>query len=457
MSACQLQDEPHQLSLWSEPTVASPEHETPEVNHKLVGETLSDSSSSPDTVLAHPWSASITKDSLLTASPPRSPSSSAENRENALSASQTGRVLRSAYHMAYCTDTVSRPPLTSKSQDNKFMSLRPKVVMGENGAEVTLEPTSTPRKPQRNVLTDQTNLTSQVVTPGSLDNRKLPTNSLLDADTSPSPISEKPQSPKSLGSQMLCGASGMGCLPEEIESSALVQIPQQNVERTIQMLLGNPMGLEGWCHGWQAWLYFGMEHGENADESTCETKEDMKRILRNRAFDLNARSRRIRILKEDLNPFDSSPERIDAPISLSKTRSFSICANATRKPDHHRSSTTPAVPSNVTPFGCYWDPYGCGQQDSDSPAVIRFRHFGSADEDLCYDSDPEEITRSRSRHIANDSESFLSFKDSDGLLSSNKNGANRQRDLCRPRRLDVDFDDDRQVKDVVQVRLQHSM
>lgn len=332
--------------------------------------------------------------------------------------------------------------------------------MGDDGAEVTLEPTTTPsRTTQRNVLTDQTNLMPQVVTPNLSDDRKLPTNSLLDADTSPSPIPEKTQRSKSLGSQMLCGASGMACLPEETESSALVQVPQQNVERTIQMLLGNPMGLEGWCHGWQAWLYFGMEQSENADESTYETKEDMKRVLRNRAFDLNARSRRIRVLKEDLHPFNSSPERIDAPIPLSKTRSFSVCENSTRKPDHHRSSTTPNVPSNVTPFGCYWDPYGCGQPDSDSPAVIRFRQFGSADEDLCYDSDPEEVTRRRSQHIpskSDDNEPFLSFTGTDGLLPSSKNRADRERDLGRPRRLDVDFDDDRHVKDVVQVRLQHS-
>ena len=452
MSTCRLQDEPHQLSVRSEPTVASPENET----QNLFGETLSDSGSSPNTVLAHPWSTLITKDSLLTASPPRGPSSSAENRENAQSPSQTGCALRSVYHMAHSTDAVWRPPL-EKSQDKEFMSLRPKVIMGENGAEVTLEPRSPLKTKQRNVLTDQTNRTHQIFTPDLLDNRKLPTNSLFDSDTSPSPIPEKMQRSKSLGSQTLCSASSVGCLPEEVESTALVQEPQQNVERTIQKLLGNPMELEGWCDGWQAWLYFGLERGENADESTCETKEDMKRVLRNRAFDLNARSRRIRVLKEDLNPFDACRERIDAPISLPKTRSFSFCGNATRKPDYHRLPTTPDVPSSVTSFVCYWDPYVCGQPDTDSPAVIRFRHFESADEDLCYDSDPEEITRHRSQHIASendDNETFLSFKGTDGLLS-NKNRVDQQRDLCRPRRLDFDFDDDRQIEDVVQVRLRY--
>jgi hypothetical protein len=100
----------------------------------------------------------------------------------------------------------------------------------------------------------------------------------------PSPNAEKNPRSKSLGSQMLCGASAFACLPEDTESSALVQLPQHIVEQTIQIFLGNPMGLDGWCHGWQAWSYFGMEQGDNADESTSETKEDMKRVRRNRAF-----------------------------------------------------------------------------------------------------------------------------------------------------------------------------
>jgi hypothetical protein len=348
--------------------------------------------------------------------------------------------------MTYGAEKVARPPLASKSQDHKVMSLKPKVVMGDDGAEITLELASTPsRTPQRNALSDQTN--------------NLPTNSLLDADIAPSPNAKKEPRSKSLGSQMLCGASALGCLPEDTESSALVQLPQHNVEQTIQILLGNPMGLDGWCHGWQAWLYFGMEHCDNADESTCETKEDMKRVLRNRAFDLNARNRRIKILKEDLNPFHSTPKKSSASVSLQKTRSFSVHENTARKPDHHRSSTSPDVHLSVASFGCGWNPYSCGRPDSDSPAIIRFRQFGSSDEDLCYDSDPEEITRRRSRHVASKSdeenESFLNFTGTDGLPSSNKSRTARRLDLGKPRRLDVDFDVDCHVKDIVQVRLQH--
>jgi hypothetical protein len=123
------------------------------------------------------------------------------------------------------------------------------------------------------------------------------------------------------------------------------------------------MGLDEWCHGWQAWLYFGMVEGDkNADERTSETKEDMKRVCRNRAFDLNARNRRIKILKEDLNPFDLTPKESSASAPLRrKTRSLSVHENTARKPDHHRSSTSPDVPSSVASFCCDYrfNPTGC--------------------------------------------------------------------------------------------------
>jgi hypothetical protein len=229
----------------------------------------------------------------------------------------------------------------------------------------------------------------------------------------------------------------------------------------IQNLLGDPMGLDGWCHGWQAWLYFGMEQGDNPDEGTSETKENMKRVLRNRAFDLNARNHRIKILKEDLNPFDSTLKKGSASKSFPKTRSLSVREIPTRKPDHHRSSTSPDVTPSITSFGCGWDPYNCGQANLNSPATIRFRQFTSSNEDLRYDSDPEDFSRRRSSHDTSKgekvNESFLNFADADGLPFSNKSKAHRRLELGKPRKLDVDFYDDFNVKDIVQVRMHHSL
>jgi hypothetical protein len=452
MSNYQLQANAIQLSASADPIVTSPYHDTPEklelVKRKLISKTRSDPGSSPNSVLVHPSSSPVTKDSLLRQSPSESASSSAENRENTLIPSRTRGVLHSVFRMSYGTEKVSLAPLASKSQDYKLISLRPKVVMGDDGAEITLELARTPsRTPQRNALTDQTN--------------KIRASSLFDADTSPSLNAETEPCSESLGSQMLCGASALGCQSDDTSSSALIQFPPHYVQETIQILLGNPLGLDGWCHGWQAWLYFGMEQGNNTNESSCETKEDMKRVLRNRAFDLNVRNRRIRILKRDLNPFDSTPKKSSESEPLQKTRSLSVHENTARKPDHHRSSTSLDVPSSIASFGCGWDPYSCGQEDSNSPATIRFRQFTSSNEDLRYDSDPEDFSRRRSSHDTSnrekENESFLNFADADGLPFSNKSKAHRRLDLGKPRKLDVDFYDDFHVKDIVQVRMHHSL
>jgi hypothetical protein len=93
---------------------------------------------------------------------------------------------------------------------------------------------------------------------------------------------------------------------------------------------------------------------------------------------------------------------------------------------------------------------GCGHADSDSPAVIRSTHLLD-DEDLCYDSDPEEMIRDRTR---SDNSTFMAFsKSTNCLVETSKKRGNRKGDFVVPRRLDAAFHDD-EAKDLVQVSLE---
>ena len=344
-----------------------------------------------------------------------------------------------------------RPP-TYKAKRHSDRRVVPRVVMGEEGAEITLD---TLAKQERPPLADRTNLAPPAVTPDMPGRRRLPhMNSLLDADISPStdipssPDTEnKEQQRPSFSAQIFCGTGAPGCLlSDDSDACALANAPQPSVERTIALLLGDPAGLSGWCHAWQAWFLFGLGHGANHDESTRETKEDMKRVLRNRAYDLNSRNRRITMLKDDLNPFDESPTRLGTPIPLTKTRSFSGYESFQHKTNNLRSSSSNDVSISVASLGsAVWESIpGCGQPDSDSPAVVRSRDFG---DDLCYDSDPEEITRRRPQHGASNEATFLAFDDTKIGLDA----VDHKSDLVIPRRLESIFNDDSHAKDLVQV------
>lgn len=393
--------------------------------------------------------------------PPSSQQQSAGALENVQSPTKTNNV----------TGSGGKPPIHSRrdreSSPTSVVSpvsnagpqslATPRVFMVDEGAEVSL---NTPPQ-QRTPLADRTNIVAPAVTPENT-RRPVHMNSLLDADISPNgenreqhslldahitPNDENnDQHRPSLGAQMLCGGSGPDCFStsDDTDGCALVNAPQASVERTITLLLGDPAGFDfGWCHAWQAWIYFGSEHCSNHDENARETKEDMKRVLRNRAYDLNSRNRRIRSLKCDLSPFDASPPKVSVPIPLAKTRSFSNIELENRT----RSSSDTSLNVSVVSLSAVWDSMpGCGQPDSDSPAVLRSRDLV---DDLCYDSDPEEITRRRPRLDKKESP-FMAFNGSKNSRAQEE-AASRNSDLVVPRRLDAIFKDDDHAKDVVQV------
>jgi hypothetical protein len=322
----------------------------------------------------------------------------------------------------------------------------PRVTMGDEGAEVSL---STP-PPQRPPLADCTNVAPPTHSPENTC-KMVHMNSLLDIDISPDATVEnkEPEEPSLSASTLFCGSHG--CLSQESNDGCeLVNAPQASIERTITLLLSDPSALDLWCNAWQAWFFFGVEVEQYESMSDRETKENMKRVLRNRAYDLNSRSRRIKTLKDELSPFDVTPPTVGASIPLIRTRSLGNEHVSRKSNGRHWSSSSSDTSLNLS-VASFWESMpGCGHADSDSPAVIRSTHLLD-DEDLCYDSDPEEMIRDRTR---SDNSTFMAFsKSTNCLVETSKKRGNRKGDFVVPRRLDAAFHDD-EAKDLVQVSLE---
>ena len=203
-------------------------------------------------------------------------------------------------------------------------------------------------------------------------------------------------SPKYLGSGLCCGPGPLTCWSTRDDVVVLSQQQQQPIHKSITVFLENLLGPEKWCGSWQTWTDFEME--KNHDQST-ERNENVKHGLRNRAFDVHAKSKRIQKLKEDLCPFDITPEKkLHRYQDSSKTRSFCEYGNPKRldKLTAIALLTAREEPSSVHSVANFWQSVQtCTEQPGSSPYVIH--SHGLQDEEICYDSDPEEPTRRRPR------------------------------------------------------------
>lgn len=253
------------------------------------------------------------------------------------------------------------------------------ILMGDEGAEVALHDlTGSP------VATEDTN--SGTFSTESF--AAVRTSSLLDVERTPKKSPMRSHRTANLfvcgGNDMLLDCDGGG---------------QAFIERTIQTFLedsvASPDRYQNSCTDWQAWSYFGF--GGPSQESNVEpspSKEDIRSVLRSRTSrSLRARKSAIRQLSKDLAPFANSPARspIRAP-ALFRNRSFSI---SEQRPAHVRVSKDKepmrnrftevlqlcTMPENTT---------------LESPGLVRRDPSGMfRDEDVSYDSDPEDFTRRR--------------------------------------------------------------
>jgi hypothetical protein len=266
------------------------------------------------------------------------------------------------------------------------------VVMSDDGAEVTLgtaemdidQPMeSSPPRKVVNPSVVKVDTVAQTPVPASVIERRfiigtLPTHSLMDDEASPSP--RTPQKTRSRIMNLWCDNQNFECYKFDEEDG--LAVTNQTMENTINKFLGSSIGPHDWCASWQAWTYFEMDHG--ADDRVLGLKDDIKRVLRNRAGNMDSRTSRITNLKKDLCPFAATPKRKGAPIS----KAASFCQGASRHsklPKHVHHNSFSSLPSAM--FSCM-EP-----TDADSPFVIRTRGL---DTDLFYDSDPEDCTKRRS-------------------------------------------------------------
>jgi hypothetical protein len=290
-----------------------------------------------------------------------------------------------------------------------FFPLLSTITMSEDGAEVilglstlSLDTYTGPQERNGTTIPTYPNChTPSTVAPSRTDGgSEFRGSSLVDVDTTPSP-----QPPKKRDGglhQLCCGTTTTTTEEEEWQDDTTTELvvfaSHLQVEQTISAMLeyhggGNGAG----CSAWQGWSYFGLL-GLVEETSTTEgaLNEDIRKVLRNRAFDMSGRKKKIRHLRYNLNPFaaPTTPER-PSQSELYRSRSFSIQEHA---PGIVRVSQEKNASSSSLSNGFADILSSCtlpNQALVASPVFPRtFRQEG--DGDVCYDSDPEDFTRRRS-------------------------------------------------------------
>mmetsp|Transcript_8729 Transcript_8729/g.12349 ORF Transcript_8729/g.12349 Transcript_8729/m.12349 type:complete len:605 (-) Transcript_8729:152-1966(-) len=338
----------------------------------------------------------------------KKPSSIQGDCDNALlPPSKTKQILRSACEKAYGQSLITDDEESFCSLDLPRIDAKvefPPIQVGHDGAEVTLEGLSLDEHDQPSCSSAEQQHPRQV-------------GSLLDLEATPSPAPMKREqmpyrpSPKAyadgkpvttpdiqksypFGQQLCCGAS-----PGD-ETTAIVAFHQQeSIEKTICYFLSNPEEVVDFLGSWQAWSYFGMGPTSTSSPSV-QLKDDIKESLRNRACNMSARARHIRKLKGNMNPFDFGNDHEIPEISLVRAQSYCVANGPTIRPQFKkRSSKRRSSPSRseVSSGGSsfFSSILSCTDSGtgSESPLLVPTRSNSIDDDDLCYDSDPEDVIR----------------------------------------------------------------
>lgn len=291
--------------------------------------------------------------------------------------------------------------------------------MSEHGAEVTLLRATSERSFDSSVSPTRE---KRVVTPDTerFIRSNLPTNSLLDNESSPSP--RKSPGDRIPSMDLWCTSSNaLNCSKFDFQDCAVL-MTNKAIEKRINSCLSSPFGLNDWCSNWQVCMYYEMDDSQR--NSSLGTRKDLKQAMRNRASNISSRASRIRSLKQNLNPFDVSPGSESIP--LAKATSFCVSDNP-----QCRQTPRPKVK-----FTSMMD--ACIRPEHDSPVVLRSQE---REQELYYDSDPEENTRRRPRKQNNHTTQISSF------LSEAVNGTTRKSSIQEEK---INMEDSFQIKDRVQ-------
>lgn len=217
-----------------------------------------------------------------------------------------------------------------------------------------------------------------------------------------------------------CGADG-------VFNTSLV-LDDSWVQKSIEDMLSDD---KNWCSGWHTWSV-NMNREEQMEGSMNKTYE-ANRVLRNRACSLHATSRRMNILKKNMDPFSSLLDDCQDEASIRRALSYDIPGTTNVMEKHskqimnsikERSEVLPGFrnPPQLNRLGLAFNPH----TDEDS---------------LCYDSDPGVISQKKR-----------------GMRSSPKAPRNKKDEQLRPSTnrkktlADVQNYDQSAISDMVQVR-----
>lgn len=269
-------------------------------------------------------------------------------------------------------------------------SLKSTIHVGENGAEVSLG------IERLSIQTPERGFSEKLQSRRSLMDLCTPT---------PPPVKMNPN-------YGFCGNASANCVIDDT-----YDLPTgRSLEEVISNLLGEDENNSRWngCSNWQECAFSGDSTPQ--ERIAADRSIDSARLtnLRQRAFNLKTRQKRVHQLRKDLSPFNKSPARTPP---FTRSRSFSIADHA---PAIMRQ-TTEARKMETANHSASWLCSLPENSISESPMLIRYK-ASDFPQDACYDSDPEDFARHRSPKRARQSRFHLSAASSgDSCAAYNQN------------------------------------
>lgn len=299
-----------------------------------------------------------------------------------------------------CSPTTVFESFPPSSMMKRQQSLRSTIVMGEDGAEVTLSMAQltlqeTPEKASS---------ASPQATPTTPMHRDLVlgqvrNSSLMDVDWTPTPPPSKQKKERDYNFvNSWCGNASAHCVCDDDDEYEVKYDP--SLEEIISSLLGNendPMSFDGMssCYDWQEWSYSFNNNSKHVvdvnDEEDSDSIKAIRMKLKKRVLNLKTRKSRVHQLRRDLSPFNNTPHcGTMSPQQLGRSRSFSVS-------DHQSAIVRRSVEIQKHSFSNVLQLCTLPENAvSESPMLKRYHGHHTDREDVCYDSDPEDFARQRS-------------------------------------------------------------
>lgn len=250
------------------------------------------------------------------------------------------------------------------------------IVMGEDGAEVTLG------NALLTLVTPEKSTCTTIMDDKGMVLGKSRNHALMDVDWTPTP----PPSKQKTLMDVWCGQSSANCIIDDTYEMSFHH-HHHTLEQVISSFLGedessssSPMNC---YYDWQEWSFSFDNHITHQEDDA--TIESIRLNLRKRVLNLKKRKTRVHQLRRDLSPFSRSPARLVRSRSFSVSEHASAIVRQSTERRSRRSSFSHVLQLCTLPENTV----------SESPMVLRYNNH-AIDGDVCYDSDPEDFARRRS-------------------------------------------------------------